>query len=65
MLKAAAWRLSRLLRAKPSTIVTANTQLLEDMLVKAFPRVGHRGSGRGPAARLVAKVLRLRAKVAE
>ena len=63
MLKAVAWRLARLVHAKPSTLVAAAEPALHDLLERAFPPPGPKApriSGRGDAARLAAKLLRLR-----
>ena len=63
MLKAVVWRLSRLVHAKPQTLLTATEVILRDLLERAFPPPGPRApriSGRGDAARLAAKLLRLR-----
>jgi len=65
MLKAAAWRLARLLHAKPVTLMTAAEPTLKELLEKAYPPPSpksHRTSGRGLAERLAAKLLRLRVR---
>jgi hypothetical protein len=63
MIKAVAWRLSRLLHAKPATLMTAAETALQELLERAFPPPtpkAPRIAGRGDAARLAAKLLRLR-----
>jgi len=61
MIKAAAWRLARLLRVRPADLVVE-----KDLAVRyqtAFPKP-IRGDKHGQAARLIAKMMRLR-KAAE
>jgi hypothetical protein len=63
MLKGVAWRLSRLVHAKPAALIAAAEPTLHDLLERAFPPPGPKAprvSGRGEAARLAAKLLRLR-----
>jgi hypothetical protein len=65
MIKAVAWRLARLLHAKPSSLVTAPEAKLLELLDRAFPPPAPktpRIHGRGNAARLKMKLLRLRKK---
>lgn len=55
--KAAAWRLAKLLHVRPAEVLS--TKDLQPMLQRALPRLAQNGSV-GQAARLAAKVLRLR-----
>ena len=57
MIKAAAWRLARLLRVRPAELVAENDLAARYQL--AFPKPV-RGDGHGQAARLIAKIMRLR-----
>ena len=62
MLKAAAWRLARLVHAKPATLMVAEEVKLQELLERAFPPPGPKApriAGRGNAERLAAKLLRL------
>ena len=56
MAKAAAWRLAKLLHVRPADILASPD--LQGLVIRAFPHTGP-CSGRGPAARLAAKVTRL------
>jgi len=60
MLKATAWRLAGMLHCKSAQVIDADEKALRDLLARVFAGGGY-GSGRGSAARLVAKVIRLRA----
>lgn len=65
MLKAVAWRLARLVHAKPSSLIAASEEKLEELMDRAFPPPAPktpRISGRGEAARLAIKLMRLRKK---
>jgi len=65
MIKAVAWRLARLVHAKPSTLVAAPDAKLLELIDRAFPPPAPkvpRISGRGEAERLRLKLLRLRKK---
>ncbi|HEX4793289.1 MAG TPA: hypothetical protein VH370_05835 [Humisphaera sp.] len=59
MLKATAWRLAGMLHCKSAQVIDADEKALRDLLSRVFAGGGY-GSGRGSAARLVAKVIRLR-----
>jgi hypothetical protein len=61
MLKAAAWRLAKIVHAKPSSLVTMEIAALEDLIIEKCPQK-HRFDGcqRGDALRLAAKITRLR-----
>ncbi|HZL35169.1 MAG TPA: hypothetical protein VFC78_07660 [Tepidisphaeraceae bacterium] len=57
MAKAAAWRLGRLLHVRPAEVLASRD--LQPMIESALPRLVKDG-GRGQAARLAAKISRLR-----
>ncbi|HWE04526.1 MAG TPA: hypothetical protein VG326_19125 [Tepidisphaeraceae bacterium] len=61
MLKAAAWRLARIIHAKPAALLAMEIPALHELIEKKCPRKNvDKGSQRGDAMRLVAKVQRLR-----
>ena len=61
MLKAAAWRLARIVRASPASLMTMEIGQIEDLIETSCPvPVRHGGSEVGEALRLAAKIERLR-----
>ena len=59
MLKAAAWRLAKHLHTKPSLLVAADLDTLEQLVDQKCEGKVY-GSNRGDALRLVEKIARLR-----
>ncbi len=61
MLKAAAWRLAKIVHAKPAALLAMKMATLEDLVEQKWPPGKlHRGGRRGEAMRLAAKIERLR-----
>jgi hypothetical protein len=61
MLKAAAWRMAKVIHAKPASLLAMKVATLEDLIEqKCPPRKLHQRSGRGEMMRLLAKIARLR-----
>jgi hypothetical protein len=60
MLKAAAWRLARIVHSKPAALVAMGLPDLLELIDKKCGRVHTYGGDRGDALRLTAKIKRLR-----
>ena len=61
MLKAAVWRLARIIHAKPSSLLAMEINATEELVDrKCPPKQGYQACQRGDAMRLVAKIARLR-----
>jgi hypothetical protein len=61
MLKAAAWRLAKIIHSAPAALRAMNISALEDLIEQTCPATKpHEESQRGEAMRLAAKLERLR-----
>jgi hypothetical protein len=60
MLKAAAWRLARIVHSAPAALLTMELAAMKDLIQQKCPPKKTRGSQRGDALRLAAKLERLR-----
>jgi hypothetical protein len=61
MLRAAAWRLSKIVYARPAALLAMESEKLEELIELKCPRkLRSEGCQRGPALRLLEKVVRLR-----
>jgi hypothetical protein len=60
MLKATAWRLSRIIHSAPAALMAMELAAMKDMIQQKCPPKKTHGSQRGDAMRLAAKLERLR-----
>jgi hypothetical protein len=60
VLKAAAWRLARLLACRPSKLLVTEETALQDLIKERYGGQKRQGSERGDAKRLANKMMRLR-----
>jgi len=61
MLKAAAWRLAKIVYARPAALLAMEIAALEELIEQKCPRKSRSETcQRGPAMRLLEKIVRLR-----